>query len=147
MGPEPDRQCPARRSGRARRLKRHTLARPPRRKTSGLPSDADLERALALCGVAHLASRLDDEQDWSQLLSLDEQKRLAFARLLVQRPDIVFLDETTADLDNESALSLYRLLRAELPRAMVITIGHANPLQQVHDARLDLRALRGAELS
>jgi putative ATP-binding cassette transporter len=106
---------------------------------SGLPTDADLQRALALCGVAHLTSRLDDDQNWSQRLSLDEQKRLAFARLLLQRPDRIFLDETTADLDDESALYLYRMLREELPGAMVITVGHKGPLQQVHDAELELR--------
>jgi len=76
--------------------------------SSGLPTDADLERALALCGVAHLARRLDDEQNWPQGLSLNEQKRLAFARLLSQRPDVIFLDETTSGLDDESALDLCR---------------------------------------
>ena len=106
---------------------------------SGLPTDADLQRALALCGVAHLAGRLDDEQNWSQRLSLNEQKRLAFARLLSQRPDLIFLDETTSDLDDESALYLYRILREELPDAMVITVGHMGPLQQLHDAHLELR--------
>jgi putative ATP-binding cassette transporter len=106
---------------------------------SGLPTDADLQRALALCGVAHLASRLDDEQNWTQRLSLNEQKRLAFARLLLQRPDLIFLDETTSDLDDESALYLYRILREELPGATVITVGHVGPLQQLHDAQLELR--------
>ena len=106
---------------------------------SGLPTDADLQRALALCGVAHLASRLDDEQNWSQRLSLIEQKRLAFARLLLQRPDLIFFDETTSDLDDESALDLYHILREELPGAMVITVGHLGPLQQLHDAQLELR--------
>lgn len=112
---------------------------------SGLPTEADLQRALALCGVAHLASRLDDEQNWSQRLSLNEQKRLAFARLLLQRPDLIFLDETTSGLDDESALYLYRILREELPGAMVITVGHIGPLQQLHDAQLELR--RCGELS
>ena len=107
--------------------------------SSGLPTDADLQRALALCGVAHLASRLDEEQNWSQRLSLNEQKRLAFARLLSQRPDIIFLDETASDLDDESALDLYRILREELPDAMVVTVGHMGPLERVHDAHLELR--------
>ena len=106
---------------------------------SGLPTDADLQRALALCGVAHLASRLDEEQNWAQRLSLNEQKRLAFARLLLQRPDLIFLDETTSDLDDESALYLYRILREELPDAMVVTVGHSGRLQPMHDAQLELR--------
>ena len=106
---------------------------------SGLPTDADLQRALGLCGVAHLAGRLDDEQNWSQRLSLNEQKRLAFARLLSQRPDLILLDETTSDLDDQSALELYRILREELPDAMLITVGHMGALQQVHDAHLELQ--------
>ena len=89
--------------------------------------------------MAHLASRLDEEQNWSQRLSLNEQKRLAFARLLSQRPDIIFLDETASDLDDESALDLYRILREELPDAMVVTVGHMGPLERVHDAHLELR--------
>jgi len=109
---------------------------------SGFPSDVELQRALGLCGVAHLASRLDDEQNWSQRLSLNEQKRLAFARLLLQRPNLIFLDETTSDLDDESALYLYRVLREELPGAMVITVGHIGPLRQLHDAQLDLQRCR-----
>jgi vitamin B12/bleomycin/antimicrobial peptide transport system ATP-binding/permease protein len=105
----------------------------------GLPTDTDLQRALALCGLAHLTSRLDEEQNWSQRLSLNEQKRLAFARLLLQRPDIIFLDETTAGLDEESETRLYRVLREELPNAMVITVGHRGTLRQLHEEHLDLR--------
>lgn len=111
----------------------------PQPQGNGLPSDADVRRALSLCGVAHLAGRLDDEQHWSQRLSLTEQKRLAFARLLLLRPDLIFLDETVSDLDDESAIHLYRLLREELPGAMVVTVGHKGPLQELHDAQLDLQ--------
>jgi putative ATP-binding cassette transporter len=106
---------------------------------SGLPSDADLQRVLALCGVAHLAGDLDDEQNWAQRLSLSEQKRLAFARLLLHRPDLIFLDETTSDLDDEAALNLYCILRAEIPDAIVVTVGRGGRLQQLHDTQLELR--------
>jgi vitamin B12/bleomycin/antimicrobial peptide transport system ATP-binding/permease protein len=106
---------------------------------SGLPRDAEIERVLVLCRAGHLAGRLDEEQNWAQRLSLTEQKRLAFARLLLQKPTLIFLDETASDLDDESALHLYHILRAELAGAMLITVGHGGPLAQLHDAQLELR--------
>lgn len=114
-------------------------APPDRNPGDGLPSDADLRRALDLCNLAHLAGRLDEEQNWAQRLSLSEQKCLAFARLLLQRPDIIFLDETTSGLDENTEARLYRVLRAELPQAMVITVGHRGPLPNLPEERLELR--------
>jgi len=81
----------------------------------------------------------DEEQHWAQRLSLNEQKRLAFARLLLQTAQShLFLDETTSDLDDESTLNLYRILREELPGAMLITGGHLGPLLPLHDTHIEL---------
>ncbi len=104
-----------------------------------LPSDADLLRALDLCGLSHLTGRLDEEQNWSQRLSTNEQKRVVFAHLLVQRPDLIFLDETVSGLDDEATTELYCTLRAELPNAVIVTVGHKGALEALHTQHFDLQ--------
>lgn len=110
-----------------------------RAERAGLLTDPDLRRALNRCGLAHLETRLDEEQNWSQRLSLNEQKCLAFARLLLQRPDVIFLDETTSGLDGETEARLYHVLRAELPQAMLITVGNRDTLAALHEQVVELR--------
>ena len=86
--------------------------------------DAALQAALERCALPHLVSRLDEEDRWDRVLSLGEQQRLAFARLLVHRPRWVFLDEATAALDEENQDSMMRLFREELAESALVSIGH-----------------------
>src|SRR5262249_17287815 len=102
------------------------------------PAAAELRHALERCGWRHLGYRLDEERNWAQSLSLSEQTCLAFAHVLVQRPDLVFLDEATAGLDATTEATLYRVLREELPHATVISVGHRETLRALHDARVEL---------
>ena len=62
-------------------------------------------------GLGWLAAELDEVQNWSQRLSLGEQQRLAFARILLLKPALLFLDEATSALDEASEARLYGLLR------------------------------------
>jgi len=101
-------------------------------------ADLELRHALERCGLRHLGDRLDEERNWAQSLSLSEQTCLAFAHVLVQRPDLVFLDEATAGLDATTEATLYRVLREELPHATVISVGHRETLRALHDARVEL---------
>lgn len=69
-------------------------------------SDRELEEVLQQVNLHHLLTRVesfDTEAPWENLLSLGEQQRLAFARLLVNRPSFAILDEATSalDLNNE----------------------------------------------
>ena len=52
------------------------------------------------------------------------QQRLSLARALLHKPQILFLDEATNQLDDESALTLMHLLKRELPDTLVIGISH-----------------------
>ncbi|HWE17705.1 MAG TPA: ABC transporter ATP-binding protein/permease, partial [Hyphomicrobiaceae bacterium] len=61
--------------------------------------DGKLHDALRRCGLSRLVPRLDEENGWSHALSGGEQQRLAFARLLIDPPDIVIMDEATSALD------------------------------------------------
>ena len=110
-------------------------------------SDAAMAAALERCALPHLVSRLDEEERWDRVLSLGEQQRLAFARLLLHRPHWVFLDEATAALDEENQDSMMRLFREELAESALVSIGHRPGLDAYHDRTLHLlRAPDGARL-
>ena len=99
--------------------------------------------ALTRCGLEHLAPRLGETERWDRILSLGEQQRLAFARLLLHRPRWVFLDEATAALDEANQDTMMRLFQAELADSALVSIGHRPGLDAYHDRTLTL--VRGAE--
>ena len=103
--------------------------------------DATLTAALARCGLKRLARRLDDEERWDKQLSGGEQQRIAFARLLVQRPDIVVMDEATAALDTDSQDAMMDLFRDELADVTMISVGHRPELEEYHDRKLTLHRM------
>ncbi|WP_135465795.1 ABC transporter ATP-binding protein/permease [Crenalkalicoccus roseus] len=110
--------------------------------------DQAVAAALERCGLAHLVARLDQEERWDQILSLGEQQRLAFARLLLHRPRWVFMDEATAALDEANQDMLMGLFREELAESALISIGHRPGLDAYHDRTLTLvRAPDGARLT
>jgi putative ATP-binding cassette transporter len=111
----------------------------------GAFDDGALEAALGRCGLAPLASRLDDEQNWTQALSPGEQQRLAFARALLFRPQWLFLDEATSALDEAGELALYRLVREVLPGTTLVSVGHRTSLAAFHERRWELGARPRAE--
>ncbi len=102
-------------------------------------SEPQLPKILDLCHLAHLSMVLDQTDNWAQSLSLGEQQRIAFARVFLQRPDYVFLDEATASLDEEMENWLYRLLRLQMNHSTVISVGHRSTLVEWHESRLKLQ--------
>lgn len=95
--------------------------------------DTELVGALRACGLAALEHLLDDVQHWERILSPGEQQRLQFARVLLHRPDWVFLDEVSSALDAHAEKELYGRLAAELPGTTRVSIGHRASLQHYHD--------------
>jgi putative ATP-binding cassette transporter len=106
----------------------------------GIPSRTD-DLAIATlrrCHLEHLTERLDREEDWTRILSLGEQQRLAVGRVLLNRPTVVFLDEASSALDEGLELAMYRLLRVSLPRATLVSVGHRSSLLSFHSRVLEL---------
>jgi len=97
--------------------------------------------------LPHLADRLDEETDWARRLSPGEMQRLNFARVLLARPEVVFLDEATSAVDEGMEAALYELLRAELPDAILVSVGHRSTLSRFHSRQLELVGEGGWEIS
>lgn len=100
---------------------------------------AALGDALDACGLGYLAPRLEESRHWALELSPGEQQRLAFARVLLQRPDWLFLDEATASLDEEGEQRLYQIVVQRLPHTTIVSVGHRGALAALHARRLALQ--------
>ncbi|RDJ26840.1 ABC transporter ATP-binding protein/permease [Bosea caraganae] len=110
--------------------------------------DETVIAALKRCGLAYLAKRLDEDDKWDRILSGGERQRVAFARLLIQKPDIIIMDEATSALDEDSQNSLLGLFEAELARSTMISVGHRPGLEEFHDRKITLeKRLAGAHLT
>jgi vitamin B12/bleomycin/antimicrobial peptide transport system ATP-binding/permease protein len=111
----------------------------PRSDKTGI-STARLAAALEEVGLGALAGELETVENWPQRLSLGEQQRLAFARIHLLKPALIFMDEPTSALDESTEARLYRLLRAASWRPTVVSVSHRSTLRIFHDHVLDVAA-------
>lgn len=100
--------------------------------------DARLQDALRQVNLGHLTGKLGETAEWSRILSIGEQQRVAFARVLINQPKVVFLDEATSATDEGLEHALYTLLRAQLPNSVLVSVGHRGTLDALHSHRLVL---------
>jgi putative ATP-binding cassette transporter len=110
-------------------------------------SDDRLRWALDRVGLSALAPRLEEVARWDQVLSNGERQRLAVARLLVHRPQIVILDDSLSALEEPAQAMLLATLRAELPESTIVSLGQRQGHGGLHDRHLVLeRGPEGAAL-
>jgi ABC-type uncharacterized transport system fused permease/ATPase subunit len=130
-------------------------------------TDEDLLRVLEAVDLGDLAARVGDGnprkgleaiKDWSNMLSLGEQQRLAFGRVLVNHPRLCILDEATSALDMVAEAKMYQLLqnmgrksltnggKLSSPGLTYISVGHRPSLLAYHDKRLRLGGQEDHEL-
>jgi len=108
---------------------------------------AALKKALKRCHLEHLLDRLDEHERWDRVLSVGEQQRLAFCRLLLHKPDWVFMDEATSALDEEMQKSVMALFDKELAGATIVSIAHRPGMEAYHSRTMKLvMAAEGARL-
>lgn len=111
----------------------------PQQPDPALFSDDHLRSVLELVNLGELVQRYPDftvKQDWPRLLSLGEQQRLAFARLLLNSPRYVILDEATSAVDVKTERHLYNLLTER--NIAFVSVGHRPTLTAFHDNVLEL---------
>ncbi|MEM6404754.1 MAG: ATP-binding cassette domain-containing protein, partial [Cyanobacteria bacterium P01_D01_bin.116] len=102
-------------------------------------SNQQLFEALNTVNLSKLSSKLNDLntiEDWSQLLSIGEQQRLAFARLLLTKPSYAILDEATSALDEINESQLYQQLQQT--GITYISVGHNPQLLNYHQQILEI---------
>jgi putative ATP-binding cassette transporter len=104
----------------------------------GTIDDNTLKRTLLNVALPHLVERLDEVLDWAKVLSPGEQQRIAFARILLTRPKVVFLDESTSALDEGLEFLLYQLVRTDLPDTILVSVSHRSTVEQHHTHELEL---------
>ena len=103
-----------------------------RRRRPRDPAGPDQGRPVA---PGHPAQR---RRDWAKVLSVGEQQRIAFARVLLTKPRAVFLDESTSAMDEGLELMLYELIRTEFPDTILVSVSHRSTVEQFHGRHLEL---------
>ena len=104
----------------------------------GTIDDETLRRTLQKVALPHLVDRLAEVLDWAKVLSPGEQQRIAFARILLTKPKVVFLDEGTSALDEGLEFMCYQLVRTELPDTILVSVTHRATVEQHHTHELEL---------
>jgi len=111
---------------------------------AGAVDDTALREAMAAAGLGHLSARLDEEAEWSAVLSGGEQQRVAFARALIAKPAVLLLDEAVTTLEDADGAELYRMVAERLPQTIIISIGRPALLSAQHHRTI---VLQGAPAS
>lgn len=104
-------------------------------------SDSELCEALATTGLAHLADRLDEDAEWSVVLSGGEQQRVGISRALLRKPNVLLFDEPVATLDDAAGRDMYRMLLERLPQTMVLSIDRRGVLRDFHSRAVELNVV------
>ncbi|WP_456070367.1 ATP-binding cassette domain-containing protein, partial [Haemophilus paraphrohaemolyticus] len=105
-------------------------------------SDDEMNQVLADVGLKQWQNRLQEQQAWHHVFSGGEQQRIAFARILLNKPEVIYLDEATSSLDSESAQAMFGLVKQHLPQSSVVYISHQAELEKFADQEIDLTAYK-----
>ncbi|HDL5698695.1 TPA: ABC transporter ATP-binding protein/permease [Mannheimia haemolytica] len=101
-------------------------------------TDDSVRDAMKKCCLNKYLTMLDKSMDWQTILSPGELQRIAFVRILLAKPQLIFLDETTSALDEPTEAILYRQIKQFLPESIIISVGHRCTLQAFHNKQIKL---------
>ena len=87
---------------------------------------------LELFKLGHLVSSLDEHQDWSTVLSLGEQQRISFIRILINKPTFIVMDEPSSSLNEGLEKLVFKTLLDRLTDVTIVTVGHSETLKKYH---------------
>lgn len=100
--------------------------------------DDALKDVMKLCKLEKWTDYIHDVADWQHRLSLGELQRIAFVRVMLIQPDVVYLDEATSALDEPTERYFYDLLVQKLHNSIIISVGHRSTLHAYHNKQLIL---------
>ena len=100
--------------------------------------DRVVRKTIEEVGLGHFLDRIDEDAEWANVLSGGEKQRLAFARVLLQRPNLIVMDEATAALDPASQGELMQLVLERLRHATIVSVAHRVELEAYHTRKLML---------
>lgn len=106
-------------------------------KIDNLPDDKYIVSLLNQFNLPNLVNQLYIVADWGNKLSLGEQQRVAFCRILINKPDIIYLDEATSALDEDTEEKMYQTLVEALPKSAIISVGHRSTIKHWHNKELN----------
>ncbi|MGI2034639.1 ABC transporter ATP-binding protein/permease [Rhizobium panacihumi] len=111
--------------------------------SSDIWTSEEIAAALEKVGLGHLKDKIEDDAPWDQTLSGGEKQRLTFARLLLNDPDIIVMDEATAALDDKSQDRMMEIVTQELPKATILSVAHRAELEAFHSRKITLERRDG----
>ena len=114
---------------------RYAICYPTSRRVS---TQEQIEQALRLAGLDRLIDQLDLRGNWGNILAVAEQQRLGMVRLLLNRPQWIFLQQAFDALDPEDEAQMLRLITEQLPEATLLTITHLADGAALHTRQLAL---------
>ena len=100
--------------------------------------DDKIIEAMRHCQLGDFTLRLDETDNWSRVLSGGEQQRVGLARIFLERPDWLFLDESTSALDAKSEAAIFKAFKEHLPETTIISISHHTQQTDLFDKTLKL---------
>lgn len=110
-------------------------------------NDTKMQEVLLMCKLAHLTGKLGMIADWGHTLSLGEQQRVAFARVLLQKPNWLFLDEATSALDENTEQAIYQMIVDTMANTAIISVGHRSTLMKYHKTKIELNSKGNCTIS
>lgn len=99
-------------------------------------TESEIEHALNLAGLVDLKRQLDHTNVWDDVLSREQQQRLGFVRLLLNKPRWVLIQEAFDSLDPEGEKNMLSLIAQELPEATFLTISNQPTAEAFHERRI-----------
>ncbi len=100
--------------------------------------DETIIAALTAVELDYMVPHIEEMNAWGKVLTTAEQQRLGFARLLLHKPNWIFIQEATDALDTEGEEAMMRLVQSDLPDATVLTVGYHSGLEAFHQRKLVL---------
>ncbi len=107
-------------------------------RSSDFKKDEIIE-ALKIVDLSHLQNKLLEKQPWEHILSIGEQQRLAFARVFLVKPQILFLDESSAAIDEPLEQRIFSKVMQDLPNSIIIGVNHRSSANKFHKYIFDYK--------